>query len=476
MKKIIIILFFGVLCGFHIINAQNITITDDQSHDAHSSAVLDVYSTSKGMLFPRMTTIEMNTIADPIESLVVYNTDLSAFYIFDGSIWKPLVNDSDNLWQFNTDAIYLNDLTLKVGIGTNSPSSKLEVVGDANFPLEEPLFKVLNNNGDTVFAVYNEGIRVNISSGSKAGSPGGFAIGGITTKQGGEEYFRITRDSARIWLNTDATKGSPGGFAIGGVTTKSGQDFFDITEENCFIGYESGNNSDNTINNIFIGYKAGYNTQGNDPWAKNNVFIGYESGLNNTTGSNNLFMGTNSGRHSISGYNNIFLGNNVGTNNNHGVNNVFIGTNSGYNNMSGNNNVFIGNSAGRLAQNTHRNIFIGVESGYQSEGIDNVFIGYQAGFNELDSNKFILSNINCGDDPLIYGNFLENQHELKLNADVIVRDQLDISAQPYKPKIFEQTTEPDIPTNTSAFWHNTSNDTYWLITDFNDIQKKLEMN
>ncbi len=237
MRKILL-LFLFFLNGLFILTAQNITITDDDSHEAHSSAVLDVFSQTKGLLIPRMTTTQMNNIDDPIESLMIYNTDEECYYHYNGSAWITLNSTASDLWQTNNDAVFLQNPSKFVGIGTYTPTSKLEVVGDVSFPTNEPLFKVLNNNGDTVFAVYNEGVRVNISDGSKAGSPGGFAIGGITTKQGGEEYFRISRDSARIRFNSNTKAGSPGGFAIGGIASKGNTDFFNV----------SGNNFVDTIN------------------------------------------------------------------------------------------------------------------------------------------------------------------------------------------------------------------------------------
>jgi hypothetical protein len=40
---------------------------------------------------------------------------------------------------------------------------------------------------------------------------------------------------------------------------------------------------------------------------------------------------------------------------------------------------------------------------------------------------------------------------------------------------FSQNSEPDIPTNSMAFWYNTSNGKYYIIQDFNGTQKKAEL-
>ena len=49
--------------------------TDNSSPDP--SAMLDVKSTSKGLLPPRMTHAQMNTISNPANGLIIYCTDCS---------------------------------------------------------------------------------------------------------------------------------------------------------------------------------------------------------------------------------------------------------------------------------------------------------------------------------------------------------------------------------------------------------------
>lgn len=50
-----------------------------------SSALLDISSTDKGMLTPRMTSVQRTAIISPTEGLLVYDTDLDAFYYFDST-------------------------------------------------------------------------------------------------------------------------------------------------------------------------------------------------------------------------------------------------------------------------------------------------------------------------------------------------------------------------------------------------------
>jgi hypothetical protein len=100
--------------------------------------------------------------------------------------------------------------------GIGGSINKLEVSGKTT-SLEEALFEVKNKDGQTVFAVYNEGVRVYVDDGAK-GKKGGFAIGGFDKAKDGvnQDLFVVNHDSVRFYLDTLSVKGKKGGFAIGG--------------------------------------------------------------------------------------------------------------------------------------------------------------------------------------------------------------------------------------------------------------------
>lgn len=56
-----------------------------------------------------------------------------------------------------------------------------------------------------------------------------------------------------------------------------------------------------------------------------------------------------------------------------------------------------------------------------------------------------------------------------------ITDVLDISANPFKPKIYSQSAEPNIPNDTCAFWKDTDDGKYYLILDIGGTQKKVEL-
>lgn len=57
---------------------------------AASSAIAEFSSTSKGTLFPRMTTAQMNAIASPTNGLLIYNTTEGKFYGYQSGAWAEL--------------------------------------------------------------------------------------------------------------------------------------------------------------------------------------------------------------------------------------------------------------------------------------------------------------------------------------------------------------------------------------------------
>jgi hypothetical protein len=140
--------------------------------------------------------------------------------IYYGSLWKNL--GSSRLWAVPYSMI-ANDLAGTI--------KKLAVKGTTT-SLEEALFEVKNKDGQTIFAVYNEGVRIYVENGSK-GTKGGFAVGGFDqTKTWNQEYLRVTADSTRIYIN-EAAKGSKGGFAVGGFDNTKGiqKDYLNITTD-----------------------------------------------------------------------------------------------------------------------------------------------------------------------------------------------------------------------------------------------------
>jgi hypothetical protein len=121
MKKITLLLL-ATVTG-HFLLAQNIGIG---TTNPHSSAALQVSSTSKGFLPPRVTSAQRIAIASPLNGLIVYDTDQERIYVYQDGTWRFLLNNE--VWANNATSVY--QASLNVGIGNANPSEKLHVTGN----------------------------------------------------------------------------------------------------------------------------------------------------------------------------------------------------------------------------------------------------------------------------------------------------------------------------------------------------------
>lgn len=87
MKKIIF--YFG-LSLFIKTSLSQVAINNGGNTPAASS-MLDISSSNKGVLLPRMTSNQRKAIPDPETGLLVYDTDRQTIYLFDGENWKPMM-------------------------------------------------------------------------------------------------------------------------------------------------------------------------------------------------------------------------------------------------------------------------------------------------------------------------------------------------------------------------------------------------
>ncbi|NLI25101.1 MAG: hypothetical protein GX419_10390, partial [Bacteroidales bacterium] len=295
------IVFCCILLHSGVTFGQNVAVTDVDGYSPHASAILDVNSTSRGFLLPRLTTAQMNAISAPSVGLLVFNTTANAVYMFNGTTWVSLLSfgvssltapdgspsnalvvdnngniginqtvpsallhikgtgsqpdnylrleantggyygnifydsqgmkfrtrNAGNGFYFQNSAGKTNFALLDngwIGIGSSTPQGKFEIQGDASMNADSALFVVKNRNGEPVFVVYEQGVRIYIEDLPGKGGKGGFAIGGRSPSKGAltGDIMLVTPDSVRITLEEQIAKGGKGGFAVGTRTPTKG--------------------------------------------------------------------------------------------------------------------------------------------------------------------------------------------------------------------------------------------------------------
>ncbi len=214
-----------------------------------ASAMLDIQSTTKGILIPRMLEIERAGITTPATGLMIYQTDgTPGYYFYDGTAWKSIgagvlgINDltdgkvvNDNLFLGGSVGTLLNGGTLNTGIGSHAQNNLTG--GDENTAVGyNALYTNEDGNGNSAFGPY----ALYTSTGTR-----NTAIG----------------DRAGILVTT-------------GIN-------------NTFIGWAAGDNQTTGNNNTFLGFSAGHSQTTGD----NNIVIGNNITVPNLTGSNQLNIG-----------------------------------------------------------------------------------------------------------------------------------------------------------------------------------------
>lgn len=105
----------------------------------NTSALLSMESTTQGLLIPRMTTAERLAIVSPSTGLMVYDTDLSSFQVFDG-VWGSVgggadgngIYDGSNTVPSTTVATLTDNINFTGGnFGINITPSRKFISSDA---------------------------------------------------------------------------------------------------------------------------------------------------------------------------------------------------------------------------------------------------------------------------------------------------------------------------------------------------------
>ncbi|HEY0678152.1 MAG TPA: FG-GAP repeat protein [Chitinophagaceae bacterium] len=78
------------------INSHSQVAINNNNANPAPSAMLEVSSTNKGVLIPRMTSAMRRSISNPEMGLLVFDTDRQTIYLFDGAKWRPMMVTVEN--------------------------------------------------------------------------------------------------------------------------------------------------------------------------------------------------------------------------------------------------------------------------------------------------------------------------------------------------------------------------------------------
>lgn len=120
----------------------------------HPSALLDMTSTTQGLLVPRMTSLQRTSIAAPANGLLVFDIDASQLYYYDAGTtsWKPLLAGQGIEASVILSPTVSTRNTVQPTLSTVTPLTLRGAVGQT-----ATMFSVENSTAATLFSVGNGG-------------------------------------------------------------------------------------------------------------------------------------------------------------------------------------------------------------------------------------------------------------------------------------------------------------------------------
>jgi trimeric autotransporter adhesin len=345
-------LFFASFLFFisYVSKGQSLAINTDGS-TANASALLDIKSTGKGVLIPRMSKVQKNAIATPATGLLIFQDapDSTGFYYYDGTAWLWLATTT-NAVDWRTSGNGGTDTAVNfIGTTDNMP---------IRFKQNNNWVGQLNSNNSNFF------IGTNSGKNTTAGTNTAFGANSLASNNIG--MGNLGMGAAAMSFNTSASRNT-------GVGDSA---MFTQSFSNGGIAYFT----DNTA----IGAKAlFFNQPTTNSNGYKNTAVGSEALYLNTTGFENTAVGTGAMHDNITGQQSTALGRSANRLAKSGSSNTYLGFESGYNDSLSSFNTGIGSQSLRLfGAATGQNVAIGYNTGNDlTTGSNNVLVGFAAGDN-----------------------------------------------------------------------------------------------
>jgi trimeric autotransporter adhesin len=365
------------------------------------TSALEIESTNKGVLIPRMTKAQKNAIATPSTGLLVFQSapDSVGFHYYNGGWLWLNPNNTGNDWK-TTGNVGTDTAVNFIGTTDNEPLRfKQNNVWMGQWDVNKGNYLIGKVTGKSITNGTN-----NIGMGDSslyANTTGSYnvAMGYRSLRKNITGSYNTALGYESLLSNTGGGNTAIGSWALSFNTTGGG---------NTAVGSVALERNTTGNSNTAVGEQAlGINTTG----TRNNA-IGYGALSLNTTGSHNIAMGYNALENNSTGNRNIAIGGIAGVSNFTGNTNISIGYASLFSNSIGNNNVAIGDSAA-FYSTVSDIVAIGSKALYKNTtGIDN----FALGSNTLYSNTTGQGNFALGNSAL-YDNTTGNRNvALGINA------------------------------------------------------------
>ncbi|HYK46980.1 MAG TPA: tail fiber domain-containing protein, partial [Parafilimonas sp.] len=399
MRKISVLMFCCVL-GSGYVYAQTNTFPSTGAAGIgtttpNASSLLEIKSTTKGILIPRMSKIKRDSIASPATGLLIFQTNSTpGFYYYNGTAWTAVSSNGTNKSLSNLSAPTAVNVDLLPGSNNSIDLGSaglnwrdVYVAGSYYIGSTKVLTLPGTNNtfigatgntantGTNNTALGNQALRFNTSGGYNTAT-GTFAMFSNTTANN-----NTASGYGSLYTNTSGSNNTAtGAFSLAYNSSGSG---------NTAIGFSALNaNTIGTSNTA-----SGNNALHNNTEGFNNTADGADALSGNTTGYLNTATGTTALNANTTGFYNTANGGNALKSNVGGVGNTATGAFTLYANTSGAYNSAHGSSA--LANNTTGidNTADGVNAlATNTTGNYNTAIGYGA----LQTNSTSNHNVGVG--------------------------------------------------------------------------------
>ena len=362
----------------------------------NASSLLEIKSTKKGLLIPRMTKNQRDAIAIPATGLLIYQTNSTpGFYYYSGSAWKALTTKAG--WSLTGNA------------GTDS---SINFIGTTD--AHSLVFKVNNLQAGLIdYSTYNTGRRntafgqialYSNTSGIENTATGYGSLytntsGNYNSAYGKYALFNNNADNntalgynTMFFNTTGVNNTATGSVALQNNTTG---------QQNTANGYAAlYSNNNGSYNSASGGAALNSNTSGS--WNTANgaysMYLNTTSYYNTATGGYALYSNKAGNSNTANGYNALY--------NNTANNNTAIGTTALYTNTTGTDNTAAGLEALHFNTTGYQNTAVGIDA----------LLANTTGYKNTSVGDYALSNNEIGAYNTAVGNYALDNNTSSFNT------------------------------------------------------------